>query len=84
MEELNGLWNQKTFREGSPPEATVLVKTRFAFEIKRGADGSVERYKSRLVAKGFPERSGVSCFLNIKTLDFQQGCLNTPRRGISR
>jgi hypothetical protein len=29
------------------------------FKIKRNADGSIERYKARLVAQGFSQRPGV-------------------------
>ena len=38
------------------------VKTRFVFKIKRAADGSIERYKSRVVAKGFSQRLGLDFF----------------------
>lgn len=58
-EELNGLWEQRMFREAIPPQGTVPRETRFVFKIKRPADGSVERYKTRLVAKGYAQRSDV-------------------------
>ena len=61
-EELDGLWDKGTFAEQSAPKGVVPVKTRFVFKIKRASDGSVERYKSRLVAKGFTQRSGVDFF----------------------
>lgn len=32
---------------------TKPITTQFVFEIKRAADGTVERYKTRLVARGF-------------------------------
>ena len=51
-EELDGLWEKGTSRKASPLRGIVPMKTRFVFKIKRVADGSIERYKSRLVAKG--------------------------------
>ena len=38
------------------------VESRFVFDIKRSADGSVERYKAQLVAKGYTQISGVHYF----------------------
>lgn len=43
-----------------PPDAAQnVVGNRWVFRIKRISDVSVERYKSRFVAKGFHQRSGV-------------------------
>lgn len=36
-----------------------LVGCRWVFRIKRNSDGSIERYKSQLVAKGFHQRPGI-------------------------
>lgn len=60
--ELSGLCGQGIFKGGIPPQGTEPVKTRFASKIGRGADGSVERYRSRLVSRRHVQRSGV-CFL---------------------
>ena len=61
-DELDGLWEKGTFAKEPLPQGIAPVKTRFVFKIKRNADGSIERYKSRLVAKGFTQRSGVDFF----------------------
>ena len=60
--ETEGLWSKGSFEEEAPPAGTKPVKTRFVFKIKRAADGTIERYRSRLVAKGFTQRSGVDFF----------------------
>jgi histone deacetylase 1/2 len=52
--EANGTWNLV------PPIAGVnLIDSRWVFKVKLHADGSVERYKVRLVAKGFKQRHGL-------------------------
>ena len=41
------------------PEGKRLVGSKWVFKRKIGADGVVDRYKARLVAQGFSQRSGV-------------------------
>jgi len=55
--ELNGTWE---LVEG-PPGVKPIV-SRWVLKIKHYADGSVERYKACLVAKGFSQRSGIDYF----------------------
>lgn len=37
-----------------------VVGSKWVFKIKRQADGSVERYKARLVTHGFTQQEGVN------------------------
>jgi hypothetical protein len=50
----NGTWTLVQL----PPGAKA-IGSRWIFKIKRNEDGSVERYKGRIVAKGYSQRPGV-------------------------
>lgn len=39
-----------------------VVKSKWVFKLKVGADGSVQRHKARLVAKGYSQKPGVDYF----------------------
>jgi hypothetical protein len=49
----NGTWQPVELPVGRTP-----VGSHWVFHIKRTADGSIERYKARLVAQGFSQRPG--------------------------
>lgn len=50
----NGTWNLV------PPKPTMnIVGCKWVYRIKRLADGSIERYKARLFAKGFHQQHGI-------------------------
>jgi Reverse transcriptase (RNA-dependent DNA polymerase) len=40
------------------PPGRKAIGSRWVFKVKRNADGSIERYKARLVAQGFAQRPG--------------------------
>src|SRR5450631_1624947 len=40
------------------PEGASAIGSRWVFKVKRTEDGSIERYKARLVAQGFSQRPG--------------------------
>jgi len=40
------------------PKGKKIIGSKWVFKVKRNADGSVERYKGRLVAKGYNQRPG--------------------------
>lgn len=51
--EKNGTWTLCKLPKGRKP-----VSCKWVFRIKRNEDGSVDRYKARLVARGFSQRFG--------------------------
>ncbi|CAM9205458.1 unnamed protein product [Choristocarpus tenellus] len=57
--EMAGLWQKGTFGDNALRQGRKAIKTRFVFKIKRSTDGMVERYKARLVARGFTQNAGV-------------------------
>jgi len=51
--EFNALLQNQTWTLVPPQQATNLVGCKWVFKVKRKADGSIERHKARLAAKGF-------------------------------
>jgi hypothetical protein len=58
-EEYSALMHNKTWRLVPPRQCTNIIDCRWIYKIKHKADGSIDRYKSRLVAKGFKQRYGI-------------------------
>ncbi|PKI55650.1 hypothetical protein CRG98_023961 [Punica granatum] len=52
--ELNGTWTLNSLPPGKKP-----ISCKWVYKIKRQAEGSVERYKACLVAKGFTQVEGI-------------------------
>ncbi|CAG8681828.1 11691_t:CDS:1, partial [Acaulospora colombiana] len=50
----NGTWELVPL-----PAGRKAIGSRWVFKIKKNADGSIERYKGRIVAKGYAQREGV-------------------------
>ena len=59
IDEVKSLINNKTWEVVPLPHGRKAIGSRWVFKIKRNSDGSIERYKGRLVAKGFLQREGV-------------------------
>jgi hypothetical protein len=58
--ELNSLWNMGTFViVENLPSGQKAIGSRLVFKIKWLGDGSIERYKARLVAQGFSQIPGL-------------------------
>ena len=57
-EEMSSLKENKVFELTPLPPSKQAIKCRWVYRIKYLADGTVDRYKSRLVAKGFLQRPG--------------------------
>ena len=47
------------FRATKLPAGQHTIGIKWVFKIKRKADGSIEKYKTRLVAKGFKQIYGI-------------------------
>lgn len=62
QEELNSLVKNQTYDLVTLPKDKRAIECRWVFRIKRNKDGSIERFKARLVARGYAQRSGVDYF----------------------
>ena len=58
-DEMRSLLENGTWELVPKPEGLKPVPMKWVYKIKRDAAGNVERFKSRLVAKGFLQRQGV-------------------------
>ena len=64
QEEMSALRKNRTWEIVNKPEGKTTVGCKWVFTIKYKADGSIERYKTRLVAKGFTQTYGASTRLS--------------------
>ncbi|CAN1131586.1 Retrovirus-related Pol polyprotein from transposon RE1 [Linum perenne] len=58
-EELNALLRNHTWDLVLPPPTANVISNKWVFRVKEKADGSIERFKARLVARGFQQVEGV-------------------------
>ena len=58
-EEMQARVSRGTWEFVTSPEGTMVVGYRWVFTVKHKADGFVERYKARLVARDFTQTYGV-------------------------
>ena len=59
IEEIKSLIANGTWEEYVLPKGANLVSTKWVFAIKLNPDGSIERFKARLVARGFSQQHGI-------------------------
>ena len=57
--EYKALMDNGVFKLVELPKGRQVVDNKWVFKIKQNSDGSVERYKAHLVAKGFSQQPGV-------------------------
>ena len=57
--EMKALMKNNTWIKSKLPEGTRTVGCRWVFTIKRRPDETIERYKTRLVVKGYTQTYGV-------------------------
>ena len=57
--EFNSLIENDTWELVTLPEGKNIVGSKWVFKVKRDANGTVERFKARLVAQGYSQAEGV-------------------------
>lgn len=58
-EEIASIIKNRTWELVDLPTGAKAIGLKWIFKIKRNSDGSINRYKSRLVAKGYIQRHGI-------------------------
>lgn len=58
-EEMDSLKKNQTWTLTELPKNQQVIDNKWTYKIKRNGDGSVQRFKARLVARGFRQRAGV-------------------------
>jgi hypothetical protein len=58
-EEIQSLLTNETWELVPLPPGKKVLGVKWVFKIKRHADGKIERFKVRLVVKGFGQREGI-------------------------
>ena len=60
--EYSSLMSNRTWVLADPPPSANVIKSKWVFRVKRHPDGSVSRYKARLVVKGCSQKEGIDYF----------------------
>lgn len=61
-EKMDALLQQQTWKLVSLPPNKNLVRCKWIYKIKKNSDGSMARYKARLVAKRFSQEVGLDYY----------------------
>ena len=58
-EEYQSIMRNKVWEIVPRPKNKDVVSSRCLLKIKHAADGSIEKYKARFVARGFSQKEGI-------------------------
>jgi hypothetical protein len=61
-EEFNSLLANHTWSLTTLPQHCIAVACKWTYKLKFSADGSIARYKARLVVKGYSQRPSIGFF----------------------
>ena len=59
MDEYHSIMKNDVWEIDLRPKGKSVVTSRWLYKLKHAADGSVEKYKARFVARGFSQVEGV-------------------------
>ena len=59
QEEMDSIQRNDTWKLTKLPHDKEKIGTKWVYKTKFNSDGSVERHKERLVAKGFTQKYGI-------------------------
>ncbi|KAM2174476.1 hypothetical protein ACFX1Q_033991 [Malus domestica] len=62
QEEFNALKAQGTWQLVPSPPNRTIIGSKWVYKVKKNPNGSVSRYKARLVAQGFSQEQGIDYF----------------------
>jgi len=71
-EEMSMIQKNKTWELVDKPENRKVIGVKWVFRTKLNADSSINKYKARLVVKGYAQIFGVDCsntFASVSRLD---------------
>ena len=59
INKMEALQQNRTWVLVPPPSSGNVVGNKWIYKIKRKADGSIDRFKARLVARGYTQEYGI-------------------------
>jgi hypothetical protein len=57
-DEMRAMGTNNVWELIEPPNGARMIQSRWVLRVKRRPDGSIDRFRARLVAKGFSQRAG--------------------------
>lgn len=58
-EEMTSLAENNTWELVSPPKGKKIIQNRWVLQVKIKTDGTLDRFKARLLAKGYTQKAGI-------------------------